>query len=402
MAFFHNRDVNLINLHTVIGSIAMGGGGAFYSVYLLKAGLSVPAVLLAMAVTFGLRLALRVFLLSFAIRIGLRWTVIIGTILMAISFPFVAYVQGIGIALYLMVFAGAIADTVYWPSFHAYFAALGDVEHRGQQLGIQVAATSILGIVSPLVAGWSLVVFGPGVTFYATAVVQALAVVPLFFTPEIPIPKKAPGAFRAALSGAMLFVGDGWVAAGYFIVWQIALFVALGESYMAYGGALAIAALVGAVSGLLLGRLIDSGGGQRAVWFSVSLIVCVIALRAAVLGHPALAVMANALGALVGATYVPTLMTSVYNQAKRSPCVLRFHIAAEGGWDVGVTTGLGFAALLTWLGYPIAYAILIALAGVAAVFVLLQRYYAGHRAETITATLGVGELQPQLGEVPKI
>jgi len=402
MAFFHNRAVNLINLHSVIGSVALGGGGAFYSVYLLKAGLSVPVVLLALAATFALRLLLRVFLLSLAIRIGLRWTVIVGTMLMAISFPFLIGVDGIGWGLFWLVLVSALADTIYWPSFHAYFAALGDVEHRGQQLGIQVAAASILGIVSPLGAGWLLVAFGPGAAFYATAAVQALAAIPLIWTPEIPIARRAPGAFRAALSGAMLFVGDGWVAAGYFIVWQIALFVALGESYMAYGGALAIAALVGAASGLVLGRLIDSGGGGRAVWYSVSLIVGVIALRAAMLGHPALAVTANALGALVGATYVPTLMTSVYNQAKRSPCVLRFHIAAEGGWDVGVTTGLGFAALLTWLGYPIAYAILISLAGVAAVFVLLKRYYAGHSAEAVDATLGVGELPPQLGEVPKI
>ena len=36
---------------------------------------------------------------------------------------------------------------------------------------------------------------------------------------------------------------------------------------MAYGGALAVAALVGAVGGLLLGRLIDSGRGTRAVWY---------------------------------------------------------------------------------------------------------------------------------------
>ena len=402
MAFFHNRAVNLINLHSVIGSVALGGGGAFYSVYLLKAGLSVPVVLLTLAATFALRLLLRVFLLSLAIRVGLRWTVIIGTMLMAISFPFLIGVDGVGWGLLWLVLTSALADTIYWPSFHAYFAALGDAEHRGQQLGIQVAAASILGIVSPLAAGWLLVGFGASAAFWTTAGVQALAAVPLIWTPDIVIARRQPGAFRAALSGVMLFVGDGWVAAGYFIVWQIALFLALGQSYMAFGGALAIAALVGAISGLLLGRLIDSGGGRRAVWLSVSLIAAVIALRAAVLGHPALAVTANALGALVGATYVPTLMTAVYNQAKRSPCVLRFHIAAEGGWDIGVTTGLSLAALLVWLGYPIAYGILISLVGVTTVFTLLQRYYAGHSAEMIDTTLGVGELPPQLGELPKI
>ena len=74
----------------------------------------------------------------------------------------------------------------------------------------------------------------------------------------MPIKRHVPRGFRAALSGAMLFIGDGWVASGYFIVWQITLFLTLGQSYMAYGGALAVAAFVGAVGGLVLGRLIDS------------------------------------------------------------------------------------------------------------------------------------------------
>jgi DHA1 family inner membrane transport protein len=125
-------------------------------------------------------------------------------------------------------------------------------------------------------------------------------------------------------------------------------------------------------------------------------------MRAGFLNHPALAVIANAMGSLVGCLYVPTLMTAVYNQAKRSPCVLRFHIAAEGGWDVGVTSGLSLAAYLTWLGFPIAYGILISLAGAASVFFLLQRYYAGHAAERVDSTLVIGEFQVQAGDAPKI
>ena len=402
MAFLHNRAVNLLNLHSVIGSIAMGGGGAFFSAYLLKAGLSVPEVLLVLAATFTLRLLLRFFLLSLAIRIGLRWTVVVGAILMAISYPFLAGVNGVGWGLFWLVIVIAFADTIYWPSFHAYFAALGDADHRGQQLAIQVGASTALGIVSPLAAGWLLVTHGPVVTFFATGAIQALAALPLLWTPDVAIARYAPGAFRAAFSGAMLFVGDGWIAAGYFIVWQIALFLALGESYMAYGGALAVAALVGAVGGLALGRLIDAGKGARAVWYSVSLLVLVIVMRAGVVSHPALAVAANAVGSLVGCLYVPTIMTAVCNQAKRSPCVLRFHIAAEGGWDIGVTTGLSLAALLVWLGFSTAFGILISLFGAATVFYLLQRYYADNPSEAIDATLDTGEFQIQAGEVTKI
>jgi len=200
----------------------------------------------------------------------------------------------------------------------------------------------------------------------------------------------------------MLFVGDGWVSSGYFIVWQLALFITLGENYLAYGGALAVAALVGAVGGLVLGRYIDSGKGGQAVWVSIGLLSLVIMLRAGVHDHPVLAVAANAMGALVGCLYVPTMMTAVYNQAKRSPCVLRFHIAAEGGWDVGVATGLSLAAAVTWYGGSLSLTILMALMGAAFVFSLLQRYYATHPLEVVDAGLEAGEFQTQVGEMPKV
>jgi hypothetical protein len=73
-------------------------------------------------------------------------------------------------------------------------------------------------------------------------------------------------------------------------------------------------------------------------------------------------------------------MTAVYNIAKRSPCPLRFHVATEGGWDMGGASGSLAAALLLWLGAPLSIALLLPLIGVAAAFVMLRRYYAtqGH------------------------
>ena len=100
---------------------------------------------------------------------------------------------------------------------------------------------------------------------------------------------------------------------------------------------------------------------------------------------------ANALGALVGCIYTPTMMTAVYNNAKRSPCVLRYHIAAEGGWDVGLTAGLSVAAAITALGIDIGWAVATAALGAAIVFVLLHRYYTRHNAETIDAALTQAE-----------
>ena len=123
-----------------------------------------------------------------------------------------------------------------------------------------------------------------------------LAALPLLWTPDVIVRRHVPGAYRAAIPGMKLFLADGWIGAGYHFVWQIALFLSLGESFVAYGGALALAALVGAVAGLVLGRHIDAGHGRSTVSYAIGVLVLMTVLRAAAPGHAALAVIANALG----------------------------------------------------------------------------------------------------------
>jgi MFS family permease len=177
------------------------------------------------------------------------------------------------------------------------------------------------------------------------------------------------------LPGIVLFLGDGWICAGYVFVWQIALFLSLGKNFLAYGGALAVAALVGALGGLLLGRHIDAGHGKRAVWLSLGVYSVIVILRAIAVGNAAVAVLANALSALGACLYIPTLMTIVYTRSKSAPCTLRFQVAAEGGWDIGGASGLLLAALLTAYHVPLGGSILLSLLGVAAMFVMLGHYY---------------------------
>ncbi len=240
---------------------------------------------------------------------------------------------------------------------------------------------ALVGIVSPLATGWILVVFGPRVAFGATSAILLLPALPLFWTPDVIIQRHVPGAYRDAIPGMKIFLADGWIGAGYHFVWQIALFLSLGESFIAYGGALALAALVGAVAGLLLGRHIDAGHGRSAVSYALGVLILTTLLRAAAPGHAVLAVAANALGALVVCLYIP----AVYNQAKSSACTLRFHVAAEGAWDVGCGSGCLVAALLSALGISLSVAIPLSLLGAIALFGLLRRYYASHPVVTMVA-----------------
>ena len=382
MAYFRNNAVNLLNIHYAIHSIAMTGAGAFFAAYLFKAGVSIPGVFLTFAAILTGRFLIRPMIIPLAARFGMRLLIIAGTLLSALQYPLLAMVHGVGPALYGIVVVGMIADTFYWPSYHAYFARVGDDEHRGHQISAREAVVAMVGVVSPLLTGFLLVTFGPKVAFGLTAVVVAAAAVPLLWTPEFKVAKSAAGAIRAALPGVLLFVGDGFTGGIYVFVWQVALFRSLGENFLAFGGALAVAAIVGAVGGLYLGRYIDSGG-RRAVYIACGSLGLVLLMRAAATHDPGLAFLANALSALGGCLYIPTIMTVVYTMGKGSPCTLRFHVATEAGWDIGGATGLIVAATLEWVGTPLWAILLLGVFGVTWQFVLLR----GHYAQRLAASL---------------
>lgn len=376
MAYFRNRTVNLLNLHYWIHAVAVTGGSAFFVTYLLKAGVPAPTALSSFALILLGRFLIRPLIVPLTVRWGMRTMVIVGTLLTALQFPLLAEVEGVGYMLAILIVVSSVGDTVYWSTYHAYFAILGDDEHRGHQIGVREAVTALVGVVSPLMTGLLLVTYGPRAAFSLATVFCIASALPLLRTPEVRVAPAVSGAFRASIPGLLLFVADGWIMAGYVFVWQIALFTSLNEDFLAYGGALALAAIIGGIGSLTLGRHIDAGHGSRAVVYAFGTFALIIVLRAVATGDATVAVLANALGALGACLYVSTLMTAVYTQAKRAPCPLRFHVATEGGWDIGGASGLLTAALAMRMGLPIWTGILMSLLGVAAMVVLLQRYYA--------------------------
>lgn len=383
MAYFKNITINLLNLHYAIHSIAMTGAGAFFAAYFLKAGVPVPGIFLTFAAIVVGRFFIRPVVIGLAVRYGMRRVIVAGTLLSCVQYPLLPFIHGVGAPLFALIAVGAVADAFYWPSYHAYFASLGDDDYRGHQVGAREAIAALVGVASPLVTGALLITFGASVAFGTTAIVVAASALPLLYTPEIKTAKSAPGAFRASLPGLCLFIGDGFTAGIYVIVWQVALFLALDQSFLAYSGALAIAAIVGAVGGMFLGRHIDAGNGVRATYIACITVALILLLRAAATFNPALAVFANAVSALGGCLYTPTVMAAIYTLAKAAPCALRFHVATEAGWDIGAATGLGASAILAWLGTPLWAVLLLGLFGMGAQSVLLRRYYAGRAPASV-------------------
>ncbi|MSP31869.1 MAG: hypothetical protein EXR03_03475, partial [Pseudolabrys sp.] len=135
MMFFANRDINRLAVHAALVSLAWSLAGIFFTVYLLRAGLPLAQIFLAAAAILSLRFVLRPLVVILALRIGMRHAFILGTFLSAFQFPAIAPVDGVGAALVLFVVVSSLAQVFYWTCFHAYFSALGDIDHRGKQIG---------------------------------------------------------------------------------------------------------------------------------------------------------------------------------------------------------------------------------------------------------------------------
>lgn len=374
MAFFRNGAVNRVYVHAGVVALAQAGGGAFVLVYLLRAGLAPPYVLLTIAAIAALRWALRPIVLPFAKRFGVKPVLIAGTLAVAAQYPVLSFVDGLGLTLLVLIATAAFGEMMYSLANNSFFAALGDDEHRGHQVSAREAIVALANIAAPLIGAWALLMFGPGPMFAGVGLVQALAVLPLIGARNPPVtgvPDASPQAKRAYAYGAT----DGWFDTWYIYVWQIALFLALGESFAAYGGALAFAAVLGAATGLVLGRHVDAGHGVRAVAVAFAASALVVVVRALAISDPLTAALAGASGSVAMAMMSPTIGGAVLPIAKRAPCAFRFHMATEGAWDLGCCAACLTGAALAALGIELVWATLLALPAAWLGARILQRIY---------------------------
>ena len=384
MPFFANRAINRLALHAALVSLAWSLGGIFFMVFLLRAGLTPAQIFLVMAAILAFRFALRPLILAAVAAVGMRRTLILGTFLSAFQFPAIALVHGVDRALLLFCVVASVGQVFYWTCYHAYFGSLGDIDHRGKQLGASQTFSAIASVIGPAAGGIMLTNASPWFAFAAAFVIQLAAIVPLLVVEEPKIAMPAPrGAFAAAKLGILLFFTDGWLLSGAGMAWSIVMFRALDARFDNYGGVLSAAALVGSLGGMALGRFMDMGHARRSVWLNAGILALGFILKAICNGHPVAVVGVAIVTTMFSGLYVPYWMTAVYNAGKVAPCTFRFHFAAEGGWDAGGVCACLVAAAVCAAAFPLEGVILLALPMVAVQALLLGESYAAHERSSI-------------------
>jgi hypothetical protein len=382
MTLFTNRDLNRLAVHSTMQQLAWAISSAFSAVFLLREGLSPAVIFLCLAAIIAVRFTFRPAVLFSVRAIGLRSTFIIGTFLYGMQCPLLALVHGLGVALLVYCLMAALAQAFYWTCYHAMFAAIGETASRGSQVGWRELLIGIAGIVGPAMSGVMLTVAGPWAAFGVAGVIEFAAIVPLLDVIEPQIePTAPPGAFAFYKRGVLLLGSDGWIFNSSAWAWSLIMFQALDRRYDAFGGTLAAAALAGALGGLALGRLIDRGHARRVTWVNAATLAGALIAKT-ICGSDPIAIVAVAVGTTaLGGLYAPSLMTAIYNEAKASPCPLRFHFAAEIGWDVGGSLACLAAAAFCAYGASLQAVIALALPMVAVQAFLLDASYAERKSE---------------------
>jgi MFS transporter, DHA1 family, inner membrane transport protein len=373
MGMFKNKSFNLVYVHAALQALVMSGGEGFAFVYLLKAGISTSVVLMCIAAMFASRLMFRMAVVPVVLRYGLRNTLIVSVIIEGASYLILPMVSGVGVLLYLYLALWAASSSFYWTTYHTYVAQLGNNENRGAQVSAMEFFGMIAGIAGPLLMAFLLTWFNPWVGFGLIAFAMMMAAVPFMFGPDFDVAKTAVLSKTTTSPARLLMITDGIRSAATHFVWLIALFITLSSSYVAFGGALALAGLTGAVMGLFVGKWIDIGKGAHAARIGYGAMVLSSVVKCFGFQIPWVAVSANALYSAAWPSYATSLNSQVYNQARRSACPLRFHVIAEGGWDIGMTIGCGLAAVMVQYGFDFFWPLALGIAGCGLGYVVLLR-----------------------------
>ena len=375
MKFFENRSINFIYAHSALHGLSEQIGGIFVFVFLLKAGIAMHFVLLSFAAIVLCRLVFRQIAVPFAIRFGLRQAFIFGVVVGAIAYVPLGFVHGLSPMLALFLLIHALGDAFYWSCYHATTARLGDQESRGAQVSAVQLIYASSAIIGPLIGSSTQVYLGSVFAFLLAGGVRLLSAIPLLqIMNTITISKGVVDTESRRFAWRIYFF-DGVTTAGINLSWTMALFITLQQNFQAYGLALSGAAIIGALMGLGIGRLVDLGHHRWSVALGMSA-MSLFAVTAS-LGYrdPFTAITALALSAVAGPLYASAFNSRVYNVAKASGDALRFHIIGEGGWDVGCASGCCAAAFMVWRGVDYGWPIAIGLIGISGVSTVLYRSY---------------------------
>ena len=375
-----NKTINYINIHFGLQRFAETIALTFGPIYLYKIGISIPWIFLIWAAMFGTRFFIRPFMLQLLPKIGLKKSIIIGSIIYAITYPSFLLINGLNFALLLPILLVAIVDVSYWLPYHTYFGIMGDSEDRGKQHGVRNALIQIGNILAPLLGGSLMYYYG----FIGNSLIAFLffiiCLIPLFFIEEV-FPKKAfsfkEGLAKTGKRGFVIYGLEGFTTATFHFTWVLVLYFLMGENTLSTGGVIALTTVIHIIVSYFIGHNLDlqheandaitEKTKKRMLQHTPFYLIGGIMSFIGIIGKtfftwtlPSI-LLVEVFVMLSQALLSPYINVIVYNEQKESEQPLWYQYLAETGWDVGSVFGYTAIAALVYFGGDLRYGMLFAL-----------------------------------------
>lgn len=307
---------------------------------------------------------------------GLKFSVFWGNIFLVGFFALLFLAKLDPIFLILASVLGGLQIGMYWLAFHIYFTELTDDHKQGEEIGLSVSLSTIATIGGPAFGGMIISYAGFEATFLVMTILVILASLPLKYLPKqkdtvsIDISKtvfalapKKEGRSYLALFGA------GVIETTTTNFWPLYAFPIL-AGFVGVGFMGSLAALIGTVTTIAIGFVIDKFGPKRILRIISSLDSIALVLKTFVT-TPFQVFSVTGARALTTAGQFIALDSLVYERARHDN-IVAFIVQREVGLAVGKAIFLLFMGILFWFGLP-----LVTIFIFAAIFALLTRLYPG-------------------------
>src|ERR1035437_10305751 len=343
----NHRSLHFFYLHNSLRTLAEVCAGSFFLPYFYNQGFTFLQLALIMAGVFALRFLLRRLLLPLMERIDLKYGLILGTIIFPFRYLAAFPVHGVGTWLFVFMFFFALAESIYFTYYHAYWTGIMSTTRGAANFGTREALVQVMQVLGSVASGYLLATHGPLISFGIGALFAAFSCIPLFSLPDSPpfeaTNRPKPNAQSIARLHTIL-VAEGLFSAGMGLMWPIVLFTAADSQFLNFGILLAIAALLYALGDYLLGKHFDAIPKHWLAATGAMLMFVDLAGRALFAVSAPTIIAFNVLASIASVAYYMAHSQMSYGCIQESGYPLRAAWHHESSWDVGAIAGLLLAA----------------------------------------------------------
>ena len=260
---FHlNRELSEIYFSIFIRTLAISMIGIFIPIYLFKeVGYTLTKVLFFYILAALFFAFLSPFIAKISNKIGLKYSVLLSSFFFIIFYFLLYNLQNYPYNVWFVLTALSVALTVsfFWIAFHADFAKFTQKKHRGEEVGVRISFSIVIGMLGPLIGGLIITYLGFNILFIVVSLLMLASSLPLFFSKEIHEPSQfsLKNIFKEKkFKDALAYIGEGMKDRALIVIWPLFIFLSL-PKYLLLGFIASAVGLFTAVFTFIVGRFAD-------------------------------------------------------------------------------------------------------------------------------------------------